>query len=204
MPTRGFSVRLYFPDGDPRGLKIAESSKLIRIARESGRSILENANTPSSPPISEADQADAHRFLEDLLTCIEVLGMTALRPVQATSKSDVEQDEMFYLSARGINAQARVDDGEFVLLAGSEAHNTPVSAWLNRPEFRADRARRQALIDDGVLAGDGKVFKVTREIRHTTPSFPTSAGLATSPDPYKQWKTKDGRTLGQVIRGDDE
>ena len=26
MPTRGFSVRLYFPDGDPQGLKVVERS----------------------------------------------------------------------------------------------------------------------------------------------------------------------------------
>ena len=293
MPTRGFSVRLYFPDGDPQGLKVVErpgwtgqgiafprlllakarardevngtgvyvlwerddsvdsprvyvgqsdkvmtrilshdsekdfwtdavaftskdnafnsaharfiESELIRIAKRRGRSDLQNRNEPSAPIISEADSADAYRFLDDMLTCIEVLGVTAFRSTSDRSASDELHDQLFFLDVRGIKASARVESAnDFVVLKGSQAHRTPVPSFLSRPEFRGEVARRQALIDDQVFIEDGDHYVLSRDYIFSSPSAATCALAGRAPTPYREWKTKSGRTLGNVVRGDDE
>ncbi len=293
MPTRGFSVRLYFPDGDPQGLKVVErpgwtgqgiafprlllanarareevnrtgvyvlwerddsvesprvyigqsdnvitrllshdsekdfwtdaaaftskdstfnsaharfiESELIRIAKDRGRSDLQNRNEPSAPTISEADSADAFRFLDDMLTCLEVLGVTAFRSSLDSSGTDGLQEQLFFLDVRGIKATARVERAsDFVVLKGSQAHGTPVPSFLNRPEFRGEVARRQSLIDEGVFAEDGDHYVLSRDFVFSSPSAATSALTGRAPTPYSEWKTKSGRTLGNVVRGDDE
>ena len=292
MPTRGFSVRLCFPDGDPQGVKLVErsnwtgqgigfprlqlasarvrpelkrtgvyvlinhddfqekpriyvgqsddvisrllehnsskdfwseavaftskddafntslarflESELIRIAKERGRANLENSKSPAPPPISEADQADAYRFLEDLLICIQVLGVSAFRSNPRPSEDEPSEDELFYLTARGVNARARIIDGQFVVLAGSLARKDPTPAFLSRPDFKGEVAWRNGLIDAGTFVDDGNMFRVTRDFRYGTPSRPTCALLGAAPDPYVQWKTKDGRTLHEVLRGKDD
>ncbi len=293
MATRGFSVRLYFPDGDPQGLKVVErpgwtgqgvafprlllaiarrreevnrtgvyvlweredgvgfpriyigqsdnvmtrllshdsqkdfwtdaaaftskddhfnsaharfiESELIRIAKARARSDLQNRNEPSVPSISEADRADAYRYLDDMLTCLEVLGLTAFRSLTTESSGDLVQDELFYLNARGITATARVESAnEFVVLKDSQAHRTPVPSFLERPEFRGEVARRRHLIEERVFAGEGEHYVLSRDYVFSSPSAATAALTGRSPSPYQEWKTKDGRTLGQVIRGDDQ
>ncbi len=293
MPTRGFSVRLYFPDGDPQGLKVVErsgwtgqgiafprlllakarardevnrtgvyvlwerdegvdspriyigqsdnvmtrllshdsekdfwtdaaaftskdnafnsaharfiESELIRIAKERGRSDLQNRNEPSAPIISEADSADAYRFLDDMLTCIEVLGVTAFRSSLEGSSDDGLREELFFLEARGIKASARVESAnEFVVLEGSQAHRNPVPSFLSRPEFRGEVSRRQSLIDDEVFVDNGDHYLLSRDYVFSSPSAATSALTGRAPQPYREWKTKSGKTLGNVVRGDDE
>lgn len=293
MPTRGFSVRLYFPDGDPQGLKVVErpgwtgqgiafprlllakarareevnrtgvyvlwerddavdsprvyigqsdnvmtrllshdsekdfwtdaaaftskdstfnsaharfiESELIRIAKDRGRSDLQNRNEPSAPIISEADSADAYRFLDDMLTCIEVLGVTAFRSPSESSPGDGLSEQLFFLEVRGIKASARVESAnDFVVLKGSQAHRTPVPSFLSRPEFRGEVARRQSLIDDEVFVEDGDHYVLSRDYVFSSPSAATSALTGRAPTPYREWKTKSGRTLGNVVRGDDE
>ena len=292
MPIRGFSVRLYFPDGDPQGLKVVErtnwtgqgiafprlllakarsrdevnrtgvyvlwerneeadapriyigqsdnvmtrllshdsekefwtdaatftskdaafnsaharfiESELIRLAKDIGRADLQNRNEPSAPPISEADRADAYRFLDDMLTCIEVLGVSAFRtPTDISSDGDLGERE-FYLNVRGIRATARVASAsQFIVLEGSQAHGSPTKSLQERPEFRGQVARRQALIDDGVFIKRGEHYVLSRDFVFSSPSAATTALTGRAPSPYIEWKTESGRTLGEVVRGDD-
>lgn len=181
-------------------------SELVRLGYERGRATLENAIAPSQPHISEADRADANHFLEEMLTCMDVVGLSAFRPALDESEPDSIETQEFFLKARGISARMRVEPGPggFVVLAGSQIHKTPGKAFLERKEFRGQVRMREEVISRGPVIDDGDTYSFQSDKRFSSPSAATVCILGSAPNPYKQWKTADGRTLGQVIRGDDE
>lgn len=294
MPTVGFSVRLYFPSGDPQGLRLVErsgwtgqglafprlklaearsreelkrigiyilwaggdgienpvvyigqsenvierllqhdstkdfwtdavaftskddafnsaharyiESELIRLGHERRRATLENANAPSQPHISEADRADANHFLDEMLTCIEVAGLTAFRPPPSRDQAESIETQEFIIERRQVKARMRVEPGPkgYIVLADSQMHKTPTEAFLERKEFKGLVAMREDFIRQGLVVDDGDTYRLVSDIRFSSPSAATGCVLARSPDPYGQWKTVDGRTLGEVVRGDDQ
>ncbi len=50
---------------------------LITRARRAGRSHLNNGNTPTEPTLSEADKADTHLFLREILQVLPLVGLRA-------------------------------------------------------------------------------------------------------------------------------
>lgn len=50
---------------------------LITRARRAGRSHLNNGNTPAEPTLSEADKADTHLFLREILQVLPLVGLRA-------------------------------------------------------------------------------------------------------------------------------
>jgi len=52
---------------------------LVALAKEAKRCKLENGNVPGKPSLSEADEADVECFLDEILLCFPVLGVTILR-----------------------------------------------------------------------------------------------------------------------------
>lgn len=180
-------------------------SELIRLGHERGRATLENAKVPSQPHISEADRADANHFLDEMLTCIEVVGLTAFRPLPSRDEAGSIEAQEFVIERRQVTARMRVEPGPkgYIVLADSQMHKTPTAAFLERKEFRRLLAMREDFIRRGLVVDNGDVYRVVSDIRFSSPSAATGCILGRSPDPYGQWKAADGRTLGQVVRGDD-
>lgn len=101
-------------------------ARLIEMARTSGRAALDNGNDPLAERrrLTEADRANMETFLANLKVILPVLGLDLLKPrlvvPQMDSASPAEtQFEMRHKS--GLQASAIERDGEFVVLAGSQA-----------------------------------------------------------------------------------
>ncbi len=133
-------------------------SRLISIASEAGRAKLVNGTAPGDPQLPEADLADMEFFIEQLRIILPVLGLDFLKePAKLAPKvfetplpgSDGPPEfpgfELFS-KKHDLRAEAREIDGEFVVLAQSQAQ----ASWIGTPSHNY-RNLHQQLIDDGVL-----------------------------------------------------
>jgi hypothetical protein len=161
-------------------------SRLIALAAQAKRCVLENGNVPALPSLSEADAADAEGFLPEMLLCFPVLGLsvfTAAAPLQKSTR-------LLFITAKGVKAEGMETPDGFVVRAGSGAvkGETP-SCHAYLKELRA------ALIANGVLkpAGDGYTFAQD----YGFPSPSTAAGVVQgrTASGRVDWKTKDGKSL---------
>jgi hypothetical protein len=161
-------------------------SRLITLAAQAKRCVLDNGNAPALPSLSDADGADAEGFLSEIMLCFPVLGLTvftAAAPIQKTAK-------LLFISSKGIKAQGLETPDGFVVRTGSGAVKGEVpSCHAYLKELRA------ALISNGVLkpAGDGYTFAQD----YVFPSPSTAAGVVQgrAANGRVDWKTKDGKTL---------
>jgi sugar/nucleoside kinase (ribokinase family) len=101
-------------------------ARLIEIAHAVGRVGVENGTVPSRPSLSEAAQANMEAFLEYLLLVLPALRVDMFvantRPNPRTAEPTLDQP-LFELVNRkhGITATAFLNDGEFIVEAGSLA-----------------------------------------------------------------------------------
>jgi hypothetical protein len=161
-------------------------SRLIELAAQAKRCVLDNGNMPALPSLSEADTADAEGFLSEMLLCFPVLGLSVLTMAAPMQRAD----DLLFISAKGIKAEGVETHDGFLVRCGSGAVKREVpSCHAYLKQLRA------ALISNGVLkpSGDGYAFAQD----YVFPSPSTAAGIVQgrSANGRVDWKTKDGRTL---------
>jgi hypothetical protein len=164
-------------------------ARLIALAAEAKRCVLENGNVPALPSMSEADAADAEGFLAEMLLCFPVLGLgvfSKVTPAQA-------QGRTLYLRAKGIEARGLDTAEGLVVRAGSAAVKTEVpSCHAYLKELRA------ALVGNGALKPSRDVYTFTQDYVFASPSTAAGVVLGRSSNGRVEWKTEDGRTLKQL------
>jgi hypothetical protein len=142
-------------------------SRLIEEARTVGKIALENGNAPTRPGLSEAAQANMEAFLDYILMVLPALRIDCFlkntRPSsQATSRTVATAEvPLFELRTpkHGIRATAKLENGEFVVQAGSVARR----AWEGKgSENSAYGQLYVELVKMGVLAEQG-MHRVFRE-----------------------------------------
>ena len=134
-------------------------SHLIALAKGSGRCGLVNGTAHDYTMLPEADQADMAFFIEQIRTILPVLGFDFLRDRQKLSDQlqppaeESAQPVLFEMEVPkyGIRAEAQELDGEFVVLAGSQARE----AWVGGSKYASYRPLYEQLTVDGVLVADG-------------------------------------------------
>lgn len=106
-------------------------ARLIQVAAQAGRVILDNGTQPDTQRrrLPEADVANMEQFLANLRIILPVIGLDMLKPqpkaVTQTAQSVHERttgEVRFEIRHKsGVKATAVEEDGEFVVLEGSEA-----------------------------------------------------------------------------------
>jgi hypothetical protein len=171
-------------------------SRLVELASRAKRCVLDNGNAPAPPSLSEADEAMAEGFLDDVLLCLPILGYSVFETGAAAAAHDA--DTTLYLSAKGIEGRGQETAAGFVVFAGSRAvgDDKIVPSVLNRFTYVKDL--RDELIRQGVMAPDGTGFIFTQDYLFTAPSTAATALLGRTANGRVEWKTIDGRTLKEV------
>ena len=168
-------------------------SRLLALARSANQWVLENSATPSQPPLSEADRADADWFLEEMLLIYPILGIDAFE-VAASDPAPAAAAGELIMDGRGATARGREIKDGFVVLEGSRARKGETRSakpWL--------KDRRQQLLARGVLVDDGTHYVFTQDYRFRSPSAAASVLVGGSSNGRKAWKTPDKkRTLKQL------
>ena len=188
-------------------------ARLITLATQAGRVALDNGQIPDSERrrLPEADRANMEAFLANLKIILPVVGLDLLKPLppgvlQLKSGSSglgaerttteaplaneaVQQFEIRHRSAAV--ARAEEQDGEFVVLAGSDARKDTGSVAHSYAELKRE------LIAKGILAvsPDGNSYKFTAAYAFRSPSAAAAVVLDRSSNGRTEWKvTGSGQT----------
>jgi hypothetical protein len=102
---------------------------------------------------------------------------------------------VFSCRRAGADARGVYNEDGFVVLAGS----------VIRPDLTPSarevlEAKRQRLLEEGVLVQDGKGLRFTRDHAFTSPSAASDIACGGSTNGWEEWKNDQGRTLDAVYR----
>ncbi len=173
-------------------------ARLIELTAQAGRVALDNGTQPdtSRRRLPEADVANMEQFLANLRIILPVIGLDMLKPqpravaqaakpVEERTKGDV-QFEIRHKS--GIQATAVEEDGEFIVLEGSEARNETGYTQHSYTELKKE------LVADGVLVpcGEGKV-KFAKSWSFRSPSAAAAIVYDRSSNGRHEWKVKGSK-----------
>lgn len=169
-------------------------ARLIQIASDAGRVKLDNGQTPKSDRrrLPEADRANMEAFLSNLRVILPVVGLDLLKPrpravASGSSQPKSDGDVRFELRHKSdVQATAIEEDGEFIVLAGSEAlkdagYSSNNNGWGEL---------KKELIAQGVLtAAEGaKVYTFTRPYMFRSPSAASAVVLDRNSNGRREWK----------------
>ena len=174
-------------------------ANLIRLAKQAKRVPLdiENKKNETEPTLSEADRADMQVFLQHMLGMLPVLGVHAFeQPPQAPAASAPE----LTCKGKGLLARGYESTQGFVVKAGSQAMADLSPSLLNH--FPSTVAKRQELIDLGVLAQQGSAYVFTQDYAFSSPSLASSVVLGRSSNGRMDWKDAQGRAL-KLLQGEE-
>jgi hypothetical protein len=163
-------------------------SRLVQLAAEAKRCVLDNDQVPQLPSLSEADVADAESFLEEMLLIYPVLGLTVFERPQPAPPG-----RLLHLNGRGITATGYDAAQGFVVLAGSQAAPDTV------PSIQGYLLQqRESLKGRGILVPDGNCLKVSQDYTFDSPSAAAGVLLGRSSNGRMEWKDEQGRTLKDI------
>jgi len=166
-------------------------SRLVSLARDAKRCVLNNSKNPQLPTLSIPDTAAMEAFLGEMLVIYPVLGLTAFEVPRTRDPSDT----IFHLKRKGIVARGYDKDEGFVVLAGSEAvGNKGITSSASESLVNL----RKSLVKQGVLVAEGDHFKFTQDYTFNSPSQAASVPIGHSVSGPDSWKDDQGRTLKAI------
>ena len=166
----------------------------IQLAKDCGRYELTNDNKGTKPHLP-ADQRDVVEEFWDFIKLLTAFyGCRIFTKPNSTKITKTEKDQqLFYLKNDGCTSVSIYENGEIILLKGSEIREKTVDS------VKQHRKKREKFIKDNCVVKDGKFI-----LKHDVPvSSPSSAALLVSGTGFNGWdfwKTKDGKTLSEVFR----
>jgi hypothetical protein len=164
--------------------------KLLLLAQDAKRCKLENKNFSTAPSLSESEQSDIDAFLEEILMCFPVLGVTIFdKPEQKPI-----QRQMLILKNKGIHAEGYESEDGFVVKKGATiVVETVPSIHTHVIGLRND------LLESGILhKRDSNYFELSQDYEFSSPSLAATFLLGANINGRDWWKTSNGITLKQL------
>lgn len=165
-------------------------SRLVALAREAKRCIVENINTPQLPTLSEADVADVETFLDEMLLCFPVLGVTLF---ERLVQPPLPTAPVLHLNIASVSAQGYESAHGFVVSAGSEVREVETATC---PEYI--KSLKVALRENGVIGSQHNKLRFSQDYEFSSPSTAASMVVGASANGRTAWKDADGNTLKQI------
>lgn len=175
-------------------------ARLWELAQKAGRASLANLQQPSAERrrLPEADKANMEAFLSNLETVLPVVGFDLLKPLPGANTDDKPAHIDFPLSAisetttprfeikhkTGITATAVEENGDFVVLPGSETRKDTGHLLGNYGELNTDLIKRGVL----VVGDNHDRYIFTRAWSFKSPSAAATIVLQRSANGRKEWK----------------
>ncbi len=177
-------------------------ARLIEMTKAAGRVVLDNTQMPDADRrrLPEADRANMEAFLANLKVVLPIIGLELLKPrpqgsvkVEASNSgltATVSPQIRFEVRHRsGIKAFSVEEEGEFVVLEGSEALKDAGYAHNSYAQLK------QQLIDDHILepTPDGTKYRFTRAYPFQSPSAAGSVILDRNTNGRTRWYLADSK-----------
>lgn len=180
-------------------------SRLIALAVQAGRVVLDNGTNPPLQALPEAHASDMDYFIDQLQIVLPVLGVDAIRGRETVTVPAARQDALFspvfHLVNKklGVSATAQQIDGEFTMLAGS----TVVADWhgVGKADstikaYESYRAQHLKLIADGSIIVENGLGRVVKDSVFGSPSTAGAIAQGRSCNGRISWISEDGTTFG--------
>ena len=162
--------------------------KLIDIGNKAGKGVIQN-NQSSGARLPESDQAEMDIFLDRILKLLPVMG-TSLFLIPEISIQTI--DERLICEIKGLSAYGNRTDNGFIVYKGSQA------VLEDRKSSVRSRARREQLIEKGILSQQDDYLIFVRDYEFTSPSLAGAAVCGGNTNGLKKWKRKDGKSLKEI------
>ena len=166
--------------------------KGIALAQLAGRYELANGNAGIEPKIPEAMRAECDEVFETMDLLLGLLG----HPVfEALAEPSGSKEHLFFCQRAGADARGVYTEDGLVVLAGSTIRVDMVPSareWLP--------AKRQKLLQEGVLEQNGDTIRFARDHAFGTPSAASDMVVGAASNGWDEWKDGQGRTLDAVFR----
>ncbi len=144
-------------------------ARLVEIARDVGAIALENGNTPPRSSLSEAATASMESFLDTLMMVLPAIRVDAFlsrkrvatNPLETAAQASREVAMfIFRLPKQGIEATAKLLDGEWIMQAGS----TVRLAWAGDRKYdRTYQRLHDELRERELIVPRGSVGELTQD-----------------------------------------
>jgi hypothetical protein len=165
-------------------------ARLIQIAQEAKRAELDNGNAPQTPPLTEADIAEADAFLEETRSILPLLRMDAFdRPTTGGSSAQ----SRLHITGPGAKGEGNETSEGFVVYTGSIARPSTV------PSVHGYIVQlREKLLEQGILVAQDGGLRLTQDYAFNSPSTAAGVFLGRAANGRTEWKDDDGRTLKEL------
>ena len=171
-------------------------ARLIQLATQAGRVVLDNGTQPEAERrrLPEADVANMEQFLSNLRIILPVIGLDMLKPqpkavTQVSKPAEERTATEVHFEIRhksGVQATAVEEDGEFVVLEGSEA-----LSGTGHVQHLGYGALKAKLIEDGVLVVAGvDRLRFTKPWPFSSPSAASAVILDRNSNGRLEWKVR--------------
>ena len=172
---------------------------LVHPASRAMRCIVQNGSCPVAPSLSEAEEASAEKFFDDLLLGLLILGYCQFED-SATAASNAGHAGSFswHLTAKGIAATDVDTPTGFVVRRSSRAvigdEITPsMLVYIPHAKDRCDDLVRQ-----GSLVEDGNEYLCFQDYVCGSPSTVASVVMGRNVNGRVDWKAANGQSLKQL------
>ena len=175
-------------------------ARLIEMAAGAGRVVLDNGTHPdfARRRLPEADVANMEQFLANLRIVLPVIGLDMLKPqpkavtetaqpVEERTTGEV-QFEMRHKS--GVRATAVEEDGEFIVLEGSEALTDTSYVQQTYGALKDKLVAEGVLVRQDVPPGTGRL-RFARPWSFSSPSAAAAVVLDRNSNGRLEWKVKE-------------
>lgn len=161
-------------------------SRLIDLAHGARRVKVANSTRPSPPPMSAADLAEAEGYLAEMLAIFPVLGVSAFDRPAVREVAGIR----YFLTGPDAAGEGEDRNDGFLVFAGATARVAETSS-LSEPFSRL----RRRLLETGVFALDGSVYRLTEDHLFNSPSTAAMALLSRNANGRTEWRDAGGVTL---------
>jgi hypothetical protein len=169
-------------------------ARLVARAAETKRTILDNANVPAPPSLSEADRANMDVFLENILGILPVLGIHAFEKGISTTSRRLGAE--LTCKSRAVTATGYESSQGFLVKQGSQAALAEVQSLIDHASSVS--VLRTELQRNGVLVRQGASLKFTQDFTFTSPSLAAAVVLGRTANGRIEWKDGLGQTLKKI------
>ena len=172
-------------------------ARLVEEAKAAGRSPLDNGNTPPRPSLSEAAQANMETFLAYLLMILPALRVELFirntRPALAHTEAKSQLPRfILYNKARKLKASAVLQDGDFIVEAGSQANLN----WDGQNTQHSGYALlHEDLKQKGILKQQNDQLVFTENYAFKSPSAAAGVVNGRPSNGTTEWRLADGSMI---------
>ncbi len=159
-------------------------------AQTAARYVVDNANVPSKPYISEPMEADLHDNFETIKLLVSTLGHPLFDKI-----AKPQRKRLVFCTGKDASAKGEYTEDGLIVFSGSRCNLREVRSA--KPYVRN---ARQRLKDEGILEPKGNVYEFTSDHIFASPSRAAATVLAREANGWFEWKYEDGKTLDEVHR----